>query len=129
MSEETDCLFCEIIDGDRPSKTILEVKEFVCFLDKYPVTDGHALVVPKDHIQYFDEIDGPELFSFLQKAHTAIRREYSPDATNIGLNNGQKAGQTVPHLHWHIIPRYDGDIDDPTGGVRGVIPEKRIYNQ
>jgi Diadenosine tetraphosphate (Ap4A) hydrolase and other HIT family hydrolases len=64
----------------------------VCFLDKHPVTNGHAVVVPKGHIQYFAEIDSLELFSFLQRAHSEICREYSPDATNIGLNDGEKAG-------------------------------------
>jgi Diadenosine tetraphosphate (Ap4A) hydrolase and other HIT family hydrolases len=129
MASQPDCPFCEIINGNQPADVVAETTQYLCFLDKYPVTEGHALVVPKDHIQQFSQLTGTGLFSFLQRAHTEIREEFSPDATNIGLNNGQEAGQTVAHLHWHIIPRYAGDIPDPTGGVRGVIPDKRVYDE
>jgi diadenosine tetraphosphate (Ap4A) HIT family hydrolase len=108
---------------------LLESDEYLCFLDEYPVTEGHALVVPKEHIQTLDAANSLELYQFVEEAHAVIRRRYDPGATNLGINNGEAAGQTVPHLHWHIIPRYDGDIADPTGGVRGVIPEKRIYTE
>jgi hypothetical protein len=76
---------------------------------------------------YLSEIDSPPMYEFLEQSITEVRQRYQPDGMNIGLNDGPIAGQTIPHLHWHIIPRYDGDISDPSGGVRGVIPEKRIY--
>lgn len=127
MSANDDCTFCDIIDGKREAKILLESDDHICFLDKYPVTEGHAIVVPKTHIQYLEEADGSAIYAFLEEAIVEVRRRHEPDAMNIGLNDGPAAGQTIPHLHWHIIPRYDGDIEDPTGGVRGVIPSERIY--
>lgn len=127
MSVNDDCTFCDIIDGEHDTNILLESDDYLCFLDKYPVNEGHALVVPKEHIQYLEEADGSAIYGFLEEAIEEVRRRYEPDAMNIGLNDGPNAGQTIPHLHWHIIPRYDGDIDDPTGGVRGVIPSERIY--
>ena len=120
-------MFCSIIDGDSEATILLETDEYLCFLDKYPVTEGHALVAPKKHIQYLEQADGTSLFEFLQEAISEVTHQYDPDATNIGINDGPAAGQTIPHLHWHIIPRYEGDMEDPTGGVRGVIPDKRTY--
>jgi len=127
MGLQEGCVFCEIIDGKRSSTVLLETEAYICFLDKYPVADGHALIAPKTHIETLEEANWDVLFAFLQQAHTEVRERFNPDATNIGVNNGQEAGQTIPHLHWHIIPRYEGDLEDPRGGVRGVIPEKRIY--
>jgi diadenosine tetraphosphate (Ap4A) HIT family hydrolase len=97
-------------------------------LDKYPVNEGHALVLPKDHIQYLQDADWKQLTAFLEEAIAEVRNRYDPDALNIGINDGPEAGQTIPHLHWHIIPRYDGDMPDPAGGVRGVIPEEQTYD-
>jgi len=127
MSETNECVFCEIINGTRESNVLLETERHLCFLDKYPVTEGHALVIPKSHVQYLDEADGGALYEFLERAVAEVRRRYEPDGMNIGLNDGPVAGQTISHLHWHIIPRYEGDIEDPTGGVRGVIPEEQTY--
>jgi len=127
MSDTNECVFCEIINGTREANVLLETERHLCFLDKYPVTEGHALVVPKTHVQYLDEADGGALYDFLERAVAEVRRHYEPDGMNIGLNDGPVAGQTISHLHWHIIPRYEGDMEDPTGGVRGVIPEERTY--
>lgn len=127
MINTDSCTFCDIVDGSSDAKILLEDKSHLCFLDKYPVNEGHALVIPKNHVQYLDEADGSILYEFLERAISEVRSRYQPDGMNIGLNDGSAAGQTIPHLHWHIIPRYDGDIEDPTGGVRGVIPAKRSY--
>jgi diadenosine tetraphosphate (Ap4A) HIT family hydrolase len=127
MGDANGCTFCEIIHGTRDAEIVLEADTFLCFLDKHPVTEGHALVVPRTHVQYLDEAEGSVLYEFLERAIMEIRHRYEPDGMNVGLNDGSAAGQTIPHLHWHIIPRYDGDISDPTGGVRGVIPAKRTY--
>ncbi len=127
MSSTDDCVFCDIVDRTRDATVLLESETYLCFLDKYPVNEGHALVVPKTHVQYLDKANGNALYEFLERADAKIRRRYEPDGMNIGLNDGPAAGQTIPHLHWHIIPRYEGDIEDPTGGVRGVIPAKRTY--
>ena len=66
MDDGVDCVFCEIISGKKPADVIVDTERFLCFLDRYPVTKGHALVVPKNHIQHFKEIERPEIFSFLQ---------------------------------------------------------------
>lgn len=127
MPQQEECVFCEIIHNEGDATVLLETKSYICFLDKFPVTEGHALVAPKTHIKSLRQADWNELFEFLQEAHLEVKDRYDPDATNIGVNDGREAGQTIPHLHWHIIPRYEDDMEDPTGGVRGVIPEKRIY--
>ena len=102
---------------------------FVIF-DKYPVSEGHCLVVPKRlYSNYFDssedEIIG--LNKLLFKTKKFLDEKYNPSGFNIGINCGKVSGQTINHLHIHIIPRYPKDVDDPTGGVRGVIPEKQKY--
>ena len=127
MNDTDDCVFCGIIDGTRDATVLLETESYLCVLDKYPVTEGHALAVPKTHVQYLNEVDGGALYEFLERAIAEVRQQYEPDAMNVGLTDGPAAGQTIPHLHWHIIPRYEGDIEDPTGGVRGVIPSERTY--
>lgn len=98
--------------------------------DSYPVSKGHTLVIPKRHISsYFDctENERLELWALVEKAKGQLDRAYTPAGYNIGINIGEAAGQTVPHMHIHIIPRYSGDMDDPRGGVRGVIPERQKY--
>jgi len=124
---DSDCVFCGIADGTREATILLETDRHICFLDKYPVSEGHALAVSKTHVESLGEADSVALYEFLEQAIEEVKRRYDPDGINIGLNEGKAAGQTISHLHWHIIPRYEGDIDDPTGGVRGVIPTKRIY--
>lgn len=127
MSDTDQCVFCEIIDGTRDATVLLEADDYLCLLDKYPVNEGHALVLPKTHLQHLGEINDSSLYEFLEQAIAEVRQQYAPDGMNIGLNDGPAAGQTISHLHWHIIPRYEGDIEDPTGGVRGVIPSERTY--
>ncbi len=127
MTPVDSCVFCDIVRGERDATVIQESETHLCFLDAHPVTEGHALVVPKRHVEDLTAIDWEQTAGALQLAHKAIVDRYDPDGTNIGINNGRAAGQTIDHLHWHVIPRYEGDIEDPTGGVRGVIPEKRVY--
>ena len=96
--------------------------------DKYPVNEGHCLIVPKRvYPDYFEstheEIIG--LNDLLFKTRQYLLKKYNPTGFNVGVNCGRDSGQTVDHLHIHLIPRYKNDIDDPTGGVRGVIPEKQ----
>ena len=98
--------------------------------DGFPVSEGHCLVVPhRVYANYFDstkeEIVG--LQALAVEAQKLLREKFSPDGFNVGINCGEAAGQTVPHMHIHVIPRYKGDMDDPRGGVRGVIPSKQKY--
>lgn len=98
--------------------------------DEYPVTEGHVLVVSKAEVPtWFDanETTQRAMMSLLGKMKLYLQDEYNPDGFNIGINNGEAAGQTIPHLHAHLIPRYEGDVGDPRGGVRHVIPERGNY--
>lgn len=121
-----DCAFC----GIQKNKIIIENNLSIAVYDKYPVNKGHILIITKRHvIDYFDasEEEKESLLSLMEKCRDFLDREYKPDGYNIGINCGASAGQTIMHLHLHLIPRYKNDIEDPTGGVRGAIPEKRIY--
>lgn len=98
--------------------------------DAFPVSPGHSLVIPKRHVGSFFDVSDAErdaLLGLLEVAKAAAGREFEPAGYNIGINDGSAAGQTVPHLHIHLIPRYDGDMPDPRGGVRWVIPSKADY--
>ena len=98
--------------------------------DKYPVTPGHLLVMPRRHVADFFDTNPEEklaLFALLDEAKQYLANKYSPDGYNVGVNVGEAAGQTVMHVHLHLIPRFQGDTPDPRGGVRGVIPARQNY--
>ena len=120
------CPFCSL-----PASRIVQSNEIGWVIrDAYPISPGHTLVIPKRHVgSFFDLTEGERdaLFALVRSAKTQIDAEYRPSAYNIGINDGAAAGQTVPHLHIHLIPRYDGDRHDPRGGVRWIIPEKADY--
>lgn len=121
----TPCRFCELAVAP-------EVRRFgsvAAFPDGYPVTPGHMLIVPLAHRVTFFDLTRDEV-NDTDVALRVLREEFTAagvDAFNIGWNAGEAAGQTVPHAHCHLIPRRPGDMEDPTGGVRGVIPEKQKY--
>ena len=97
---------------------------------KFPVSPGHILIVPFRHVaDYFDTTpqEKQAIHKLVDEAKTLIDSERSPDGYNVGVNCGKAAGQGVPHVHYHLIPRYEGDMDNPRGGVRGVIPYKQKY--
>ena len=120
------CPFCNL-----PASRILGGDELAIIAsDGYPVSPGHALIIPRRHVGSFFETTAAERASLLQlldQAKVLIDAGFHPDAVNIGINDGRAAGQTVPHLHIHLIPRYAGDSADPRGGVRWVLPEKAKY--
>ena len=98
--------------------------------DGFPVSPGHTLIIPKRHVgSWFDITDAErdEMTLLLTQAKAQLDQEYTPDGYNIGINDGAAAGQTVPHLHMHLIPRFTGDSEDPRGGVRWIMPEKADY--
>ena len=98
--------------------------------DKFPVTTGHALIIPYRIMTTWWETsqkEKKELSKLLEQTRQIIEEKYNPDGFNIGINNNKAAGQTVNHLHIHLIPRYFGDTPDPRGGVRHVIPSKGNY--
>ena len=121
-----NCPFCDIVDD----RVFLSTRLVVGIWDGFPVSPGHALLIPHRHIAtWFDATTEEQqaLVAAIDDAKTAIELEQSPDGYNIGINSGEAAGQTVQHLHVHVIPRYEGDVDDPRGGVRQVLPEKAAY--
>ena len=125
---ERDCPFCSL-PRDR---VFHEGPVVVGLWDGYPVTDHHALLVPRRHVAtWFDATDDERaaLVAAIDVAKTEIERHRSVDGYNVGFNAGTAAGQTVPHLHVHVIPRSHGDMPDPTGGVRNVIPGKANYRR
>ena len=128
MDNNNPCIFCS---KENKRFRIISENEF-CFAiwDNNPVSLGHALVIPKSHmISFFDlkPEDVQNVFSVMNEVKDTIQKEYSPDGVNIGINDGTAAGRTVHHLHVHIIPRYIGDVPDPRGGVRHIIPGKGFY--
>lgn len=120
------CPFCQL----PTSRIVEENAQAVLILDGYPVSPGHSLVIPKRHFGSFFEVTELEraaLFDLLDRGKELAAGQHRPDGYNIGINDGAAAGQTVPHLHIHLIPRYHGDQADPRGGVRWVMPQKADY--
>ena len=102
----------------------------IAMLDAYPVSLGHTLIVPQRHIRSFFKVTEAErlaMMALLDSVKGQIDDEFRPDAYNIGINDGPAAGQTVPHVHIHLIPRYGGDCPDPRGGVRWIFQDKADY--
>lgn len=124
---ELSCPFC---NPNSNVDLILESAQAYSILDKFPVNPGHALIIPKRHVSDYFELSFKEQSScifMLNKVKELIQKRFNPDGFNIGLNIGEIAGQTVDHVHIHLIPRFKGDVEDPRGGVRGVIPERKHY--
>ena len=102
----------------------------VAFLDGFPVNPGHTLIVPRRHVEDLFSLTEDErqaLWALLPSVRRAIENQHHPDGYNVGVNVGEAAGQTVMHVHLHVIPRYRGDTPDPRGGVRWVVPERADY--
>ena len=113
-----------------PRKSSFENPLCYCRYDNYPVGKGHMLVVPFRHVANFFELTQDErkdAFELVWQANAKLDGEFHPDGYNVGVNVGLAAGQTVMHVHIHLIPRYHGDVPDPRGGIRFVIPKKANY--
>ena len=126
MSIDVDCPFCTLSE----SRVLFRNDAAVVVRDAFPVTQGHTLVIPLRHIASFFDATAHErnaLLALLDQARLQLRSQFGPAGYNIGINDGAAAGQTVGHLHIHLIPRYLGDRPDPRGGVRWIIPEKADY--
>ena len=112
------------------NKILLKSDYFFIIKDEFPVSPGHLLVISKVVKKDYFELSNEELIELplmITKAKELIEKEYSPNGYNIGMNCGESAGQTVMHFHCHIIPRYNGDMEDPRGGVRHSIKGKGYY--
>lgn len=118
---------CQHAGGDR---LIASNALAAAFDDGFPLTPGHTLIVPRRHESDFLALSGAEqaaIWALVPEVCRRIEAQANPDGFNIGVNIGEAAGQTVGHAHLHIIPRYRGDVDDPRGGVRWIIPSKAKY--
>lgn len=111
-------------------RIIMKSSNCVAFFDLYPISRGHALVIPRCPIESLYELDDDmqaEMWNTAKEVRDILAEQFSPDGFNIGINDGYAAGQTMPHAHIHIIPRYAGDVPDPKGGIRWVIPKNAKY--
>lgn len=127
QSSEIRCPFC---NPPEDAEIICECSDAYAIWDQYPVSQGHILIIPKRHVpSYFDLTDQEQvaITKLLKKAKDIIQLQFHPDGYNIGINIGEVAGQTVFHCHVHLIPRYSGDVKNPRGGIRGIIPGKQNY--
>lgn len=125
MSDRILCKFCK-----KNTELIFEKKYVKAFFDKFPVSKGHTIIVSVRHVETIFGLKSYELEEVVEligEIKIFLDKLYSPDGYNIGTNCGELAGQTIDHCHIHIIPRFKGDVSDPTGGIRGVIPDKRKY--
>jgi len=123
---KASCPFCAL----PAERILLLADEALVIRDAFPVSPGHTLVIPRRHIGSFFELTDAErvcMVELLARAKAELDLSFQPDGFNIGINDGTAAGQTVPHLHLHLIPRYWGDAPDPRGGVRWVLPAKGKY--
>jgi diadenosine tetraphosphate (Ap4A) HIT family hydrolase len=122
----TSCPFCP-----PPADRVVATNELaVAIRDGYPVSPGHTLVIPQRHVASLADVtidEAKALWELLAEVRARVDAELRPDGYNVGVTDGRAAGQTVMHLHVHLIPRFDGDRPDPRGGVRWVIPEKADY--
>jgi diadenosine tetraphosphate (Ap4A) HIT family hydrolase len=121
-----DCPFCRL----EQTRIRLESDFAVALPDWFPVTQGHTLVLPKRHVATLFELPGDEqaaVWKLVALVRALLLAEFKPDGFNVGLNDGTAAGQTVSHAHVHVIPRRHGDVADPRGGVRWIVPDKAAY--
>ena len=124
MSEHQNCPFCGNPD------IVIENEWAFAHYDSYPVNIGHCLIITHRHVAEYFQATAEEkaaIWALVDEMKAIIDEKYNPDGYNVGVNVGETAGQSVPHLHIHMIPRYKGDMEDPRGGVRGVIPHKQKY--
>jgi diadenosine tetraphosphate (Ap4A) HIT family hydrolase len=125
MSDKS-CPFCTL-----PQERIIQSNATgIAIYDGFPVSAGHMLIIPHRHMSSFFELTFDEqngLMELMTAAKQLIETQLNPNGYNIGINDGPAAGQTIPHLHIHLIPRYSGDCKDPRGGVRWVIPTHADY--
>ena len=124
---ETGTVFLDIPQEQH----LLQGEHFFVIKDSFPVSPGHCLIVSRDpKADYFDlnKIERHELTELIHQVRACIEQEHSPDGYNIGMNCRRIAGQTVMHFHCHVIPKYEGDMENPAGGVRHCVVGKGQYN-
>lgn len=121
----TDCIFCKIVAGDIPGRIVHEGDGITAFLDANPLAPGHTLVVPDEHAERLNDVSGElatELYEVVHALVPAVEEAVDADATTVAVNNGDAAGQEVPHVHCHVVPRFDGDDGGPIHAAFGDRP-------
>ncbi len=126
-----DCIFCKIVRGEIPAHEIYEDAATLAFLDIHPLADGHTMVIPKPHYEKLEDVpvtEAGKIFETVRRVTGAIQKAFNAPASTIGINNGRAAGQVVPHLHIHIVPRFPGDGG---GTIHSIIrgPSKRSLGE
>jgi len=115
-----DCIFCQIVDGDIPSRTVYEDDDVLAFLDANPLAAGHTLVIPKAHYERLNDVPADlagEVHAAIHDLVPAVEDAADAPATTVAFNNGAAAGQEVPHVHAHLVPRFDDDGGGPIHGL------------
>lgn len=127
MTSKKECIFCNL---NQNREILAENDLAIAFYDAFPVNPGHTLIIPKRHVANYFELTEEEcvaIQALLKIVKDTVEEKFHPDGYNIGVNVNEAAGQSVFHVHMHLIPRYKGDVENPKGGVRGVIPSKQKY--
>lgn len=120
------CPFC----APNVNRIVARNSTAIAFGDAFPLAAGHTQVVPRQHVTSIFELpeaDQVQLWQLVADVRSRLADEFSPDGFNIGINDGRAAGQTISRAHVHVIPRREGDVPDPRGGIRWIIPEKAAY--
>jgi histidine triad (HIT) family protein len=120
-----DCLFCRMVEGEIPILQVGETERTLAFLDANPLAPGHTLVIPKSHAARVEGLSSGEARALFEAIHDLldpVQEAVDADATNIGFNNGEASGQEIPHVHGHIVPRFEGDGGGPIHSVAGSRP-------
>ncbi|MCH7661670.1 MAG: HIT family protein [Euryarchaeota archaeon] len=118
-------IFSQIVEGEIPARVVYEDETTMAFLDANPLAPGHTLVIPKDEYERLNDVPddlATDLYATLQKVIPAVEEAVDAPASNVAFNNGEAAGQEVPHVHGHIIPRFDGDGGNPIHAIAGSPP-------
>ncbi|CAG1022353.1 ATP adenylyltransferase [Methylococcales bacterium] len=124
--KDDNCPFCNLSAG----RIIQSDNLVLAIWDGFPISPGHVLILPKRHVGSIFDATNDEVSSLMRLLNftkISLQEKFNPDGYNIGINDGPAAGQTIPHLHIHLIPRYKSDSLDPRGGIRWIIPEKADY--
>jgi len=123
------CIFCKIRNEELQFENLLAYSS----IDSYPVSEFHSLIVPKRHVETYFELTKDEILAcnelILKTKEKILKQDSSVQGFNIGTNAGKSAGQSIMHCHIHLIPRREGDVENPQGGVRSVIPKKQHYKR
>ena len=123
------CLFCNIKESDLVKENDLAYASY----DSYPVSEGHCLIIPKRHVKDYFDLFNDEIIAcndlIKEIKNEIIKKDNSVKGFNVGSNAGKISGQSILHCHIHLIPRREGDVDNPQGGVRSVIPKKQHYKR